>query len=126
MNYAVCALIIKDQKVLAVSRKDNPQDLGLIGGKANPNESLRQALHREVEEETGLSFEDKDCRLIFSSMCGDYMSLTYYIKSYSGSIHTNESGIVKFVDYDEIISDNCSFKEYNMDLLDTIFNCFND
>lgn len=34
-QYAVCGLFVVDGKVLSVSRKDNPNDLGLPGGKIN-------------------------------------------------------------------------------------------
>lgn len=55
-RYAVVALVFSPEgKVLAVSRKDDPNDLGLPGGKAEDGETPFEAVVREVEEETGLA-----------------------------------------------------------------------
>ena len=43
-----------DGKILAISRRGNPDDLNLPGKKVDPGEILMQALFREVEEETGI------------------------------------------------------------------------
>lgn len=53
--FAVTALLVKDELVLAVSRKNNPNDFGLPGGKIDPGETPEGALFREVSEETGLN-----------------------------------------------------------------------
>lgn len=39
---------------LGVSRKNDPNDWGLPGGKVEPDETPMQAIHREVMEETGI------------------------------------------------------------------------
>lgn len=55
-RYAVRALIIKDQKILLIhSRKYNSYTLP--GGGVEKDESLEQAVIREVMEETGLSIK---------------------------------------------------------------------
>jgi len=36
--YSVTGLIIKDNKILSIARKDNPNDFGLPGGKIDKGE----------------------------------------------------------------------------------------
>lgn len=52
--YGVSVLIMKDGKVLAVARRNNPNEWGLGGGKVDPNETEEEAAIREIKEETGL------------------------------------------------------------------------
>ena len=57
--FAVCVLIKgKDDKYLSVSRNQNDDDLGLPGGKVEPNEDPKDAIIREVKEEVDLEIYD--------------------------------------------------------------------
>jgi 8-oxo-dGTP diphosphatase len=56
---AVSAAIFRDDKILLVRRAQSPAKgfYSLPGGRVEFGESLHAALHREVEEETGLKIE---------------------------------------------------------------------
>ncbi len=51
---AVTALMFRDGKVCCVSRKDDPDNFGLPGGKVDDGETFAVALEREVREELGI------------------------------------------------------------------------
>lgn len=117
--FAVTALIVnkQDKLVLAVSRKDNPNDFGLPGGKVEPGEIPQRALRRELVEETGLialsmqPVYDRTDEPVSDKFCRCFL-----IESYYGVIKTKESGIVKWVTYDELTKG--TFGYYNTGLLE--------
>ena len=112
MKYVVCAVILNDKgEVLSVSRKDNHNDAGLIGGKVDQHETLKEALYREVHEETGLSINVETTELVFAIHKDGYMGYTYLIKDWSGEIQTYEPHVVKWTYFAEIMTG--SFGRYN-------------
>lgn len=52
--YGVSVLIMQNNKVLSVARRDDPTMFGLPGGKVEPNETEAESAIRECLEETGL------------------------------------------------------------------------
>lgn len=95
-------LINENKEVLAVSRKDNHTNMGLIGGKIDPEDIDEiSAAIRETKEETGLDITN--LRLIFAMHKEKYMGYTY-LADYSGEIYTEEPHVVKWTTFDEIIS----------------------
>ena len=54
MKTAVCLLLYQQDKVLAISRRNDLTKWGLPGGKVDPNEANVEACQREVAEELGL------------------------------------------------------------------------
>lgn len=117
--FAVCAVIKDGDKILSVSRKSSDKlDLGLPGGKVEKGESPESALKREVLEETGLKV--KNLIKIYDDLCGEDRVITYLILDWEGSIHTNENHIVEWVDKDSLLSERCSFKNYNLSLFKSI------
>ena len=73
---AVCVLIRDGEKILAVSRRGDPDAWGLPGGKVDPGESLTDACVREALEETGL--EIADLRPVYRGEVGDGFACTTF------------------------------------------------
>lgn len=106
----VAILVIVAGKILCVSRKDNPNDFGLPGGKIEKGESPFTAAVRELLEETGLKILD-------DSM--DYYkereTLTFVCRNHSGIINTTEPhDILLASSWTPLLSG--SFKRYNKNL----------
>jgi len=96
--------------ILGVSRKDNHNDFGLIGGKSEPidnNDPMATAI-RECKEETGLNISN--LRLVLAIHKDGYMSYTY-LADFDGEISHDEPHIVKWVPFETLI--NGSFGKYN-------------
>lgn len=111
---AVCALVRVDGKVLAVSRRGRPGDLGLPGGKVDAGEGLEEAIVREVREETGLDF--RNIRKVFVEVCKgdvDYETTTF-VGEVSGTIREEPGLRVCWVPEEELLTG--SFGEYNRKL----------
>lgn len=111
---AACCLIFHPdgKRILAVSRRDDPTDFGLPGGKVDEPETPEEAAKRELKEETGL--DAMSLSLVFVRADeGSYKTYTYLTKA-AGEFGTDESGVVKWVTPDDLM--NGSFGEYNMRL----------
>ena len=114
---AACVLIIADDgKILAVSRKDDPSDMGLPGGKVDPGEDDKEAAARELEEETG--FVATRMRQVFADQDEGGFMVTTFAAEVEGEIDTDESGTVRWVDPSVLLQG--SFKGYNLRLLKSI------
>jgi len=110
MITAQVVLINEEGLILGVSRKDNHNDFGLIGGKGeieDNNDPMITAI-RECKEETGLDISD--LQLVFAIHKSGNMGYTYLAK-YSGEINHNEPHVVKWVPMEVLI--NGSFGRYN-------------
>lgn len=136
-KYAVVAVIWNNEgKILAVSRKDNPDDFGLPGGKADPiptedgstvYEDPMTALRREVREETGL--EIKRARYVYwrkdYTKLGDprptIPALCFLVEAYEGTPIQGEAGRVQWVEPAVVASKRASFHDYNRGLFDALF-----
>ena len=105
-------LIFNQGYILAVSRKDDPNDFGLPGGKLDGEETFEAAAIREVKEETGLHIF---CLIpIFARMDGEFAAVCF-LAQFAGEIdNTLEAGTVKWTNFSEINSG--SFGIYNKEL----------
>lgn len=113
IKIAVQVVLLNDKgEVLAVSRKNNHNDFGLVGGKRDPeDESNTDAAIRECKEETGLDISN--LRMVFSMHKDNYMGYTY-LADYSGEIDYDkekEPHIVKWTGFKTIMGG--SFGKWN-------------
>lgn len=113
LEFAVTAVIFNSiGEVLAVSRKDDHNDMNLPGGKVDPEDNtLLHALEREVMEETGLEIDILSCELIFSMHKDGYMGYTYLVKDWEGEFDYDEPHIVKWTNYQTVMQG--SFGKWN-------------
>lgn len=118
--FAVTGFFYKDGLILAVSRKNNPNDFGLPGGKIDPGETPEEALVREIAEETGLTVWSYQHVFIARDAADNnrYCS-TYRINAWQGVISTTETGVVRWV-RPEVLTNpaTASFHTYNVGLLE--------
>lgn len=119
---AATVLIIENDLILAVSRKDDLNDWGLCGGKVESNETYGEAAVRELKEETGLVAFADDMVYTFERQDGNFIVRTFMVIRYTGKLSTDEEqvakgeGRVKFVTKEELMSG--SFGKYNRSLLE--------
>jgi ADP-ribose pyrophosphatase YjhB (NUDIX family) len=106
---AQVVLINPEGYVLGVSRKDNHNDFGLIGGKKEEiDETPEDTAIRETKEETGLDISN--LRLVFAIHKDGFMGYTY-LADYSGEISHNEPHVVSWLPFERLVKG--SFGAYN-------------
>ena len=117
MIQSATVLLFNQGKILGVSRKDNPSDFGLPGGKLEKNESHRQAAVREVKEETGLDIFG--LFQVFERQDVDSYNITF-VAQWKGEIETTEKGTVKWITFEELKAGK--FGAYNTALEEHLIN----
>lgn len=119
----VVAYIRKGDEVLAVSRRNRPNDLGLPGGTVELTDfNPLVALIREVKEETDL--EVCAARHVFSRVdetTDGKVAWAYRVTDWDGEPKQVEDGItVQWVDPERLLEDGCTFREYNRALFEKV------
>jgi len=121
--FSVVALMRFNGNILAVSRKDNHEDLGLPGGKIDEGETPEKAIVREMDEEIGCVprvmfpvFEHLD-RVIGNERrpCRCYLVLEW-----EGKPKPKEGARVEWVRPSRLLEPSCSFHEYNRKLFEAV------
>lgn len=106
---AQVVLINPEGLVLGVSRKNDHDDFGLIGGKMEePDKTPEDTAIRETLEETGLKISN--LRLVLAIHKNGYMSYTY-LADYEGEINHNEPHVVRWLPMERLVMG--SFGKYN-------------
>jgi ADP-ribose pyrophosphatase YjhB (NUDIX family) len=121
---AAVMLVIKDGKILSVSRRDDKTRFGLCGGKMNKLETPEECAKRECAEETGVNV--KTCVPIFTRMVPakksgsyDFHVHCFYATDWEGEPKNKEDGIeVKWLSEFELTNNLSNgglgaFPEYN-------------
>ena len=114
MKEAVQVVILNPKgQVLAVSRKTDHNDFGLVGGKIDKGETPIEAIMRETFEETGLILYEGGLIPIFQMHRHGYMGYTYLTDHYKGEIQTDEDHVVRWDIFNEITHSSAPFGEWN-------------
>lgn len=124
MKIAACGILPVLGHFLSVSRKDDPNKIGFIGGKIDEGETPEEGLIREVLEETGLHVEiDTDYDPFVTEDKRGYVVYSYIIKL-KDEIHEqiceSETGIIRLANRLQMIKAS-PYGEYN----EQAFNWFN-
>lgn len=103
----VCAVIVKDDKILACKRRDDqslPNLWEFPGGKVERYEDYKDALKREIDEELNLEievgkfiYEEKQC---YPKHCVNLIA--YQCEIIGNEIILNEHQAYKWLDLDEL------------------------
>lgn len=109
---AVSAIIVQDDRVLLVKRGFEPS-LGMWsfpGGKIEPGETARQAVEREVFEETSLTVEAGEVVGVYDVISKDgetllfhYVIINFHARVISGELHAaSDAADAQWFTIDEI------------------------
>ena len=117
-----CAIITKEKlgsirerdysTILSVSRKHDHTDFGLPGGKVDEDETVYEALVREIREETGIAIYD--AVPIYFREGHEHLTVVYIVTDYAGDPEQMESGKVEWNSW-EVLKGG-SFGDYNKNL----------
>jgi len=121
LEKASMALILREGKVLAVSRKNDPTQMGLPGGKVDAGETWIDTVLREVKEETGLDVNV--VAHLYDRHDEGFLGKTFLceiIGEIPQDFQTNESGRVAWVEWQELFDG--PFGVYNRNLFNHILN----
>lgn len=116
MKQAACVLIVRDGKVLAVPRPNNPDWFCLPGGNIEPNETVKGAACRELREETGLFVFPSQVQFLYHGGSDDeeYETATFVLRDHYVLIQQpteGDCGAPKWVDWS--VLETGPFGEYN-------------
>lgn len=78
MKHAVCLLALSTKgNILGVSRRNDPTQWGMPGGKVDPGENVLEALQREVFEELGVNALKQNMVPLYADSEGDFWVSTF-------------------------------------------------
>lgn len=119
---AVCALVIRGDKILAVGRRHDHSQFGLPGGKLDPEDSLEEAVLRELVEETGIEAKEEDIYSVFGAYCEgedkNIWTTTFFVANFTGEPEQGDAGPVEWVTKDVLLAG--PFGDYNKKLFQAL------
>ena len=116
--YASVAVIINNGKFLGVTRKNQPDNWGLPGGKKNKNESPEECCLRELEEETGFKGKIISFLLSRTDITVNKQVNAYLVEIVSGNMIPEDSIKVDWISEKELLSG--VFKNYNKQTIEKL------
>jgi len=122
MRTAAVMLVIKDGLILGVSRRYDKTKFGLPGGKADPDETPREAAKRETFEETGIRVGECQFLLCRSEPKDrpegeDFYTYCFFAVDWTGTAHNSEEGEVAWLTEAELTGPNGAFADYNRETI---------
>jgi len=119
---AACVVVLSsvgDGSVLAITKKDDYANIGLPGGKLEPNEHPRDAAVRECYEETGLMVDKESLIPVYCGPGRTTVSITYLAQTIIGGklLPANKEGLPMWVNPHMFLKDACAYKHYNIIIL---------
>jgi 8-oxo-dGTP pyrophosphatase MutT (NUDIX family) len=112
---AACVVVLDDGRVLCVARRGTADGWGLPGGSVEPNETPAEAAVRECLEETRVV--SVGLREVYRGVVGSDIVVTYLARSHRGTAAAGDSGPVKWLSWEPLISPSAPFREYNSRVL---------
>lgn len=119
MRQAAVALIERNGLFLSVSRKNDATKRGFPGGSREENESLEEAMVRELFEETGL--KALEWTEFFKDYDGyDFETTCFLVTKFDGNAYSKEKGVVEWVA--KKLLEEGPFAWYNKKVFEKYFN----
>ncbi len=116
---AATSVIVKDGKVLSVSRKDDHRSKGFPGGKLEPGEMPYDTMVRETLEETGIRVLSA-VFVLGEADDSEVRTYAYFVTEFEGEPESKEDGLVEWVEPREMIAATCSWPKYNRKVLEKL------
>jgi len=121
---AAGALILSDHdEVLAISRKDDTENFGIIGGKTDYGETPLQAMLRELEEEADITALEYDEEPVYVEVDEQgYEMSTFLVHRFKGVPREREhrGAVLAWLPPTRLLTPNCSFRNYNRRLFERV------
>jgi 8-oxo-dGTP pyrophosphatase MutT (NUDIX family) len=112
---ATCIVVLgEDGLVLAVSRKDDPRDFGLPGGKMEPGETVEDCARRELEEETGVHAQKLVSIFVGPARTPGRLCEGFFALYFGNAPRLRERGAIGWVPWSVLFEG--SFGDYNRKL----------